>query len=122
MVGLEHLTAGVDHTHAHDVAAAIHRKQVQRNVGILVGVGDVDLRVAQLKKEGKTLSKDDETALLKEITDSYGEQTDPRYAAARLWVDGLIEPTVTREWLALGLEMAANNPYIEDFKSGVFQV
>jgi len=82
----------------------------------------LDLKVGQLKKAGKTISDDMLNDLRMEIEASYGAQTDPRYAAARLWVDGLIDPTLTRSWLALGLEMAALNPCVEEFKTGVLQV
>jgi len=82
----------------------------------------LDLRVAQLKKEGKTISKEDEQKLLSEITATYSEQIDPRYGAARLWVDALIEPAQTRASLSMGLEMAANNPHVDEFKTGVLQV
>jgi len=82
----------------------------------------LDLKVGQLKKAGKTLSGEMLKDLQKEIEASYGEQTDPRYAAARLWVDGIIDPAQTRSWLALGLEMAAQNPRVEEFKTGVLQV
>jgi len=82
----------------------------------------LDLKIAQLKKSGKAITPADEAELLKRIRESYTEQTDPRYAAARLWVDGLIEPSDTREWLSVGLEMAAQNPQIEEFKTGVLQV
>jgi acetyl-CoA carboxylase carboxyltransferase component len=82
----------------------------------------LDLKVAQLKKSGKTLTPSDEAELLKTIKASYTEQTDPRFAAARLWVDALMDPIQTREWLSVGLEMAAQNPHIADFKTGVFQV
>ncbi|MCW8131841.1 MAG: acyl-CoA carboxylase subunit beta [Planctomycetota bacterium] len=82
----------------------------------------LDLKIAQLKKAGKTVTDQQLEALRLEILASYGEQTDPRYAAARLWVDGIIDPAQTRGWLALGLEMAAQNPNIEAFKTGVLQV
>jgi acetyl-CoA carboxylase carboxyltransferase component len=82
----------------------------------------LDLKVAQLKKSGKPVAPAEEAELLKRIRDSYTEQTDPRYAAARLWVDGIIEPAHTREWLSVGLEMAAQNPNVAEFKTGVFQV
>ena len=82
----------------------------------------LDLKLAQLKKAGHTLSDQEQAALLSEIQKSYGEQTDPRYAAARLWVDAIIDPAQTRAWLALGLEMAAQNPHVEEFKTGVLQV
>jgi len=82
----------------------------------------LDIKVAQLKKSGKSLTPAEENNVLETIRASYTEQTDPRFAAARLWIDGLIEPADTRAWLALGLEMAAQNPHIPDFKTGVFQV
>jgi 3-methylcrotonyl-CoA carboxylase beta subunit len=82
----------------------------------------LDLKVAQLKKAGKAITPADEAELLKRIRESYTEQTNPRYAAARLWVDGTIEPSETREWLSAGLEMAAQNANIAEFKTGVLQV
>jgi len=82
----------------------------------------LDIKVAQLKKAGKKLTSEEEQRLLDSIRASYTEQTDPRYAAARLWLDALIEPAETRAWLALGLEMAAQNPDVAEFKTGVLQV
>jgi len=82
----------------------------------------LDLKVAQLKKQGKQIDAAEESRLLESIKKSYTEQTDPRYAAARLWIDGLIEPAETRAWLALGLEMASQNPDVAVFKTGVLQV
>jgi 3-methylcrotonyl-CoA carboxylase beta subunit len=82
----------------------------------------LDIKVATLKKAGKKITPEEEKALLDSIRASYTEQTDPRYAAARLWLDALIEPAETRAWLALGLEMAAQNPDVPEFKTGVLQV
>ena len=82
----------------------------------------LDLKIAQLKKSGKTVAPAEEAELLKRIRESYTEQTDPRYAAARLWIDALIEPADTRAWLSTGLEMAALNTTIAEFKTGVLQV
>lgn len=82
----------------------------------------LDLKVSQLRKSGKTITASEESQLLESIRTSYGEQTDPRFAAARLWVDGLIEPAETRAWLSLGLELAALNTTIDEFKTGVLQV
>ena len=82
----------------------------------------LDLKIAQLKKSGKAITPADEAELLKRIRESYTEQTDPRYAAARLWVDALIEPADTREWLSVGLAMASQNPEVAEFKTGVLQV
>jgi acetyl-CoA carboxylase carboxyltransferase component len=82
----------------------------------------LDLKVAQLKKSGRQISAGEETALLESIRAHYTEQTDPRYAAARLWLDGLIEPAETRAWLSVALSMAAQNGDIQPFKTGVLQV
>jgi 3-methylcrotonyl-CoA carboxylase beta subunit len=82
----------------------------------------LDLKIAQLKKSGKTITPAEETALLENIRANYGEQTDPRYAAGRLWVDALIEPAETRAWLSAALEVAAQNDEIPPFKTGVLQV
>lgn len=82
----------------------------------------LDIRLAQLKKEGKTLSDDEKEEQLQVIRDKYTAELDPRYAAARLWVDGLIEPHETRASLALGLAIAALNPQVAPFSTGVLQV
>jgi len=79
------------------------------------------IRVRQLEKTGEELSEEDEQELLSEIQDRYEEQTTPYYAAARLWVDALIAPTDTREWLARGLEMVDHRPTLERFNPGVLQ-
>jgi acetyl-CoA carboxylase carboxyltransferase component len=52
---------------------------------------------------------------------AYDHQTDPRYAAARLWVDAIIDPAHTRDALISALEAAALNPEIREFKTGVLQ-
>ncbi len=82
----------------------------------------LDLKLAQLKKAGKTVDAESERALLEEMRAKYGEQSDPLFAAARLWVDGVIEPTDTRAWLSAALEAAAQNERIGEFKTGVLQV
>ena len=79
------------------------------------------IKVRQLEKQGKELSAEDEQALLSKIQDRYEEQTTPYYAAARLWVDALIDPIDTREWLARGLNMVDHNPTLERFNPGVMQ-
>ena len=79
------------------------------------------IKVRQLEKQGETLSEDDEQALLSEIQDRYEKQTTPYYAAARLWVDALIDPVDTRDWLARGLTVADHNPTLERFRPGVLQ-
>ncbi|WP_095511799.1 acyl-CoA carboxylase subunit beta [Rubrivirga marina] len=75
----------------------------------------------KLQKQGIELSDADRQARLDEIEARYAEQTTPVYAAARLWVDAIIDPRETRDWLATGLEMADHNPDMADFKVGVLQ-
>ena len=80
----------------------------------------LQIRVSTLKGKGKLISKEEETELLKEITDRYNEQLSPYYAAARLWVDALIDPMETRRYLSTGLE-AANHARVKKFNVGVIQ-
>jgi 3-methylcrotonyl-CoA carboxylase beta subunit len=80
----------------------------------------LQIRVSTLKAKGKEISKEEETALLKEITDKYNAQLSPYYAAARLWVDGVINPLETRTWISTGIE-AANHAPVEKFNVGVIQ-
>lgn len=80
----------------------------------------LSIRVNTLKGEGKVITKEEEDRLLKEITDRYNEQLSPYYAAARLWVDGIIDPLETRTVISMGIE-AANHSPIEKFNVGVIQ-
>jgi acetyl-CoA carboxylase carboxyltransferase component len=79
------------------------------------------IRVRQLEKQGKELSAEEEEELLSRIQDRYEEQTTPYYAAARLWVDEIIDPVETRSWLSTGLDMVDHNPELERFNPGVLQ-
>ncbi|PYU18877.1 MAG: methylcrotonoyl-CoA carboxylase [Acidobacteria bacterium] len=81
----------------------------------------VEIKVKQLQREGKKLSAKELEELRESVRASYERQTDPRYAAARLWVDGILDPAHTREALIWGLEAAAFNPDIREFKTGVLQ-
>ncbi len=80
----------------------------------------LQIRVSTLKAQGKIISQEEETQLLKEITDRYNEQLSPYYAAARLWVDGLIDPLETRTVISMGIA-AANHAPVERFNPGVIQ-
>jgi acetyl-CoA carboxylase carboxyltransferase component len=80
----------------------------------------LQIRVTSLKAQGKTISQEEETNLLKEITDSYNEKLSPYYAAARLWVDGVIDPLETRTIISMGIE-ASNHVQVEKFNVGVIQ-
>jgi len=81
----------------------------------------VEIKIKQLEREGKKLSGADKKALNESIRATYEHQTDPRYAAARLWVDAIIDPALTREALIWALEAAALNPEVKEFKTGVLQ-
>src|SRR6202521_4681472 len=81
----------------------------------------VEIKLKQLEREGKKLSDADKKELKESIRATYEHQTDPRYAAARLWVDAIIDPAQTREALVWALEAAALNPDVKEFKTGVLQ-
>ncbi len=82
----------------------------------------LQIQVAGLKAKGQEITPEEEQRLLKEIMDRYETQTSPYYAAARMWVDGLIDPRETRTVIAQGLAAANNNPNVDELKLGVFQV
>ncbi|MFZ4476869.1 MAG: acyl-CoA carboxylase subunit beta [Saprospiraceae bacterium] len=79
------------------------------------------IQVASLKKQGHAPDPESERALFAETKARYDRQTTPYYAAARLWVDAIIDPADTRRWISMGIE-AANNAPVEKFNPGVIQV
>ncbi len=81
----------------------------------------VEIKIKQLEREGKKLSDKEKRDLFESVRATYEAQTDPRYAAARLWVDGIIDPAHTREALIWALEAASLNPEVREFKTGVLQ-
>jgi acetyl-CoA carboxylase carboxyltransferase component len=82
----------------------------------------LQIQVAAMKAKGELVTPEQESELLNRITDNYTRQTKPEYAAARLWVDAIIDPKETRMVIAKGIEAANHNPVIEEMKVGVFQV
>ena len=78
------------------------------------------IQVSSMKAKGEEPDKEAETALFERIRSRYDKQTTPYYAAARLWVDEIIDPAMTRDWLSTGIEMASNTP-VEPFNVGVIQ-
>ena len=78
--------------------------------------------MASLKTKGEIISEADELRLLDEIKSRYEKQTSPYYAAARLWVDDIIDPIDTRKVISEGIQAADHNPFTPAFKTGVFQV
>ena len=79
------------------------------------------LAAIQLKNRGAEVTEEEKKQLLDEIKARYTAASEPRYAAARLWVDALVDPAETRQILARSLACAAMNPRIEEFKTGVLQ-
>jgi 3-methylcrotonyl-CoA carboxylase beta subunit len=82
----------------------------------------LQIEVAAQKAKGKTLTAEEEKKFLSEIKDKYDKQTTPYYAAARLWVDAIIDPAQTRQVISEGIAAANHNPFIPELKTGVFQV
>ena len=75
----------------------------------------------QLKNRGDEVSEEEKKSRLADIQKRYDDAMDPRYAASRLWVDGLIDPRETRRVMARCLEACASNPDIPEFRTGVLQ-
>ncbi|MFN8922836.1 MAG: carboxyl transferase domain-containing protein, partial [Sphingobacteriia bacterium] len=81
----------------------------------------LQIQVAALKKKGETITPETEQELLQKISRAYEAQTSPYYAAARLWVDGIIDPRATRHHLSVGIALANQNPDIPPYSTGVIQ-
>jgi 3-methylcrotonyl-CoA carboxylase beta subunit len=82
----------------------------------------VQIQTATLKSQGEVITPGAEQELLDQITDRYNEELSPYYAAARLWVDGIIDPVETRKIISIGIEAANHAPVKEVFNVGVIQV
>lgn len=82
----------------------------------------LQIQLSAAKSKGESISAEKETALLKEISDRYASQTTPEYAAARLWVDGIIDPLETRKVISVAIEAANHAPITKRFNMGVLQV
>jgi 3-methylcrotonyl-CoA carboxylase beta subunit len=82
----------------------------------------LQIQVSAMKSKGEEIALEQEQKLLNEIKNRYDEQTTPYYAAARLWVDAIIDPAETRKVISEGISAANQNPDIAEMKLGVFQV
>jgi acetyl-CoA carboxylase carboxyltransferase component len=82
----------------------------------------LQIEVASQKAKGRALSEEEEQQLLSAIKNKYDRQTSPYYAAARLWVDAIIDPLETRQVISAGISAANHNPETGELKTGVFQV
>jgi len=81
----------------------------------------VEIKVKQLERSDKKLSDAERKELFDTTKKTYEEQTDPRYGAARLWIDKIIDPMETRLAITQALEAASLNPEVAEFKVGVLQ-
>ncbi len=82
----------------------------------------LQIQVSATKAKGKEVSAEEEKKLLDEIKGRYERQTTPYYAAARLWVDAIIDPVDTRKIISEAISAANHNPQMPEFKTGVLQV
>jgi 3-methylcrotonyl-CoA carboxylase beta subunit len=80
-----------------------------------------EIKLKQLEREGKKVDEKAKKELLDSVKSTYDHQTDPRYAAARLWLDAIIDPAHTRDALIWGLNAASLNTHLPEFKTGVLQ-
>jgi acetyl-CoA carboxylase carboxyltransferase component len=82
----------------------------------------LQIEVASKKAKGETLSPEEEKKLFEKIKGRYDKQTSPYYAAARLWVDAIIDPLETRQMISEGINASNHNTALKELKTGVFQV
>jgi acetyl-CoA carboxylase carboxyltransferase component len=81
----------------------------------------VQIEVASLKAKGEEITEEREKELFNKIKDRYDSQTTPYYAAARLWLDAIIDPLETRKVISMGIEMADHSPITKKYNVGVLQ-
>jgi len=81
----------------------------------------VEIKMKQLERSGKKLTEEEKKELSDSVKKTYDEQTDPRYGAARLWIDKIIDPMETRHAITQALEAASLNPDVPEFRVGVLQ-
>jgi len=80
-----------------------------------------EIKLKKLEREGKKVDEKAKKELLDSVKSTYEHQTDPRYAAARLWLDAIIDPAHTRDALIWALNAASLNTHLPEFKTGVLQ-
>ncbi len=81
----------------------------------------LQIQVGAKKAKGEKVSKEEQEKMLKKIKNRYDNQTKPEYAAARLWVDAIIDPLETRKVISMGIDAANNSPIEKGFNPGVIQ-
>lgn len=81
----------------------------------------LSIKMRQMEKGGQAIGPDAGKQLLADIQRRYERETDPYFAAARLWVDDIIDPADTRAVVSSGISLAVHNPEIPKFNPGVIQ-
>jgi acetyl-CoA carboxylase carboxyltransferase component len=81
----------------------------------------LEIRLSQMERDGRHISEEEQQELLRSIQAQYDAQTSPYYAAARLWVDGIIDPVDTRAVISHCIAITDNNPDVPRFNPGVIQ-
>lgn len=81
----------------------------------------LQIEVASLKAKGEEISEERQNEIFNSIKDRYDSQTSPYYAASRLWIDAIIDPTDTRKVISMGIEMANNKKAEKPYNVGVIQ-
>jgi acetyl-CoA carboxylase carboxyltransferase component len=81
----------------------------------------VQIEVASLKANGEEITPQREEELYNRIKSRYDQQTTAYYAAARLWLDAIIDPLETRKTISMGIEMANHAPISKRYNVGVLQ-
>ncbi|OKL39229.1 acyl-CoA carboxylase subunit beta [Pontibacter flavimaris] len=81
----------------------------------------LQIEVSSKKAKGEEVTPEAEKELLERITSKYNEELSPYYAAARLWVDGIIDPLETRKVISMGIEAANHAPIEKPYNVGVIQ-
>ncbi len=82
----------------------------------------LQIETAAKKAKGEVITKEEEDALYQKIKSKYDEQTTPYYAAARLWLDAVIDPVDTRKWISMGIHAASLGQPTPPYRTGVIQV
>lgn len=81
----------------------------------------LQIEVATLKGKGEEITPERESEIFNKIKNKYDEQISPYYAASRLWIDAIIDPAKTREFISLGIAMANQAPIEKRYNVGVIQ-
>ena len=82
----------------------------------------LDVNIGTLKRQGKEIDDAELSRMAQELQTRYDRETDIRYAAARLWVDAIIDPATTRDVLVIALDIAVRQRETVPLETGVFQV